>query len=102
MKMRSGTKMIMNNDGEGSKLVNNFVRVLVALLFLPLLLPLIVLCTVCLCLPLLFCVVIVYCIYCEGLFASIPWLAWPISIWLIALGLFGSGKMIFDTFYKGN
>lgn len=88
---------------EESKLINTIIRILMVVVFLPLLLPLILLCLVCLCLPLLFCMLIVYLMYCHGLLATWPWwLAWPFSIWLIALGLFGSGKMIFDTFYKGN
>ena len=95
MKIQNGIK-IMN---ENSKLINIIINVLLVLLVLPLLTPLIVLCTACLCLPLLVSGALIYYIHYEGLFVSMPWLAWPISIWLIALGLFGSGIMIFDTFY---
>lgn len=90
----------MNEDNEESATSDNiFIFILMVLLVLPLLTPLIVLCTACLCLPLLVSGALIYYIHYEGLFASMPWLAWPISIWLIALGLFGSGIMIFDTFY---
>ena len=92
----------MSEDNEESKLINITIHVLMVLLFLPLLLPLIVLCLACLCLLLFASGALVYVIYCEGLFTSMPWLAWPISIWLIALGIFGTGKMICDTFYRGN
>lgn len=92
----------MSEDNEESKQVNIIIHVLMVLLFLPLLTPLIVLCLVCLCLPLFAGGALIYFIYCKGLFASIPLLAWPISIWIISVGLFGTGKIICDTFYKGN
>ena len=92
----------MNEDNKKSKLINTIIRILTVVIFLPLLTPLILLCLVCLCLPLLFCFLIVYLMYCHGILATLPWLTWPISIWLIALGLFGSGQMICDTFYRGN
>lgn len=95
----------MSSYDEESKLINIFNHILIILLGLPLLvllLPLIVLCLACLCLPLFVSGALVYFIYYEGLFSSMPWLAWPFSIWLIALGLFGTVKMICDTFYKGN
>ena len=92
----------MSEDNKESKLVNIIIHVLMVLLFLPLLLPLIVLCLVCLCLPLFAGGALVYFIYCKGLFTSTPWMAWPISIWVISVGLFTTGKMICDTFYRGN
>ena len=88
----------MSEDNKESKLVNIIIRILMIILVSPILL----LVALCLAIPLLFCVVIVYLMYCHGLLATWPWLAWPFSIWLIALGLFGSGKMICDTFYRGN
>ena len=93
----------MNEDNKKSKLVNIIIHGLMVLLFLPLLLPLILLCLASLCLPLCVSVALVYYkLYCEGLFVSVPWLAWPISIWVISIGLFGTITMIYDTFYRGN
>lgn len=83
-------------------MINIFIYILITLAVLPLLLPLIVLCLACLCLPLFISGALVYHIYCEGLFTGVPWLAWTISIWGVSIGLFGTIKIIFDTFYKGN
>ena len=95
----------MSFYNEESKLINIFNHILMILLGLPLLVllsPFIVLCLACLCLPLFVSGALVYVIYCEGLFASMPWLSWPVSIWIISIGLFGTGKMLFDTSYRGN
>ena len=83
---------------EESKLINIFIRILMVILVSPILL----LVALCLTIPLLFCAVIVYLMYYHGLFASMPWLTWPFSVWLIALGLFGTVKMTCDAFYRGN
>lgn len=83
----------MNNDWEESKLSNIIIHILMIIIVSPILL----LVALCLAIPLLFCALIVYLMYCHGLFASMPWLAWPISIWLIALGLFGTIKMTGDA-----
>ena len=88
----------MNNNCEESKLINTIIHILMIIIVSPILL----LVALCFAIPLLFCVVIVYLMYCHGLFAIWPWVTWPFSIWLIALGLFGSGQMICGTFYKGN
>lgn len=90
----------MSEDNKKSKLINITIHILMVLLFLPLLLPLILLCLVSLCLPLFVCSALVYTIYCEGLFVSMPWIAWLISIWIISIGLFGTITMIYDTFYR--
>ena len=88
----------MSRDSEKLKLINIIIHILMIIIASPILL----LVALCLAIPLLFCVVIVYLMYCHGILAIWPWLTWPFSIWLIALGLFGSGKMICDTFYGGN
>ena len=92
----------MSKDEEKLNPINIFLYTLMIVSVLPLLLPLIVLCLACLCLPLFASGALVYIIYCEGLFASTPWVAWPFSIWIISIGLFWSSKIIFDTFYTGN
>ena len=88
----------MKKNKEESKLINIIIHILMIIIVSPILL----LVALCFAIPLLFCIVIVYLMYCEGLFASTPWLTWPFSIWLIALGLFGTIKMTCDAFYKGN
>lgn len=88
----------MSRDSEKFKLINIIIHILMIIIASPILL----LVALCLAIPLLFCVVIVYLMYCHGLLATWPWLTWPFSIWLIALGLFGTGQMICDTFYRGN
>ena len=88
----------MSSYSEKSKLINIIIHILMIIIVSPALL----LVALCLTIPLLFCVVIVYLMYCHGLLAIWPWLTWPFSIWLIALGLFGTGKMVCDTFYTGN
>ena len=77
-------------------------NIIIRILMIILVSPILLLVALCLAIPLLFCVLIVYLMYCHGLLAAWPWLAWPFSIWLIALGLFGTVNMICDTFYRGN
>lgn len=88
----------MSKNDEESKLINIIIHILMIIIVSPILL----LVALCLTIPLLFCVVIVYLMYCHGLLTIWPWLTWSLSIWLIALGLFGTIKMICDTFYAGN